>query len=223
MVGTLPADTVEGWRMSRIVVFGAGGRAGRAVAAEARQRGHKVTAVVRDPGRHLGLAADEVLAGDVTDAAHIARVAAGHDAAVNASADLAADPRTFFPAAADALLDGLPRAGVSRLVTVGLASVLDTASGTPLMDTPGYPQEYRSFYLGHAAGTAVLRAATTDLDWLVLSPAGDFDHTAGRTGLHRAATADASSRISYPDFAVAVLDEIDNPTHHRVHLGVEAG
>ncbi|GIF96342.1 NAD(P)-dependent oxidoreductase [Catellatospora citrea] len=209
--------------MSRIVIFGAGGRAGRAVAAEARQRGHQVTAVVRDPARHVDLAADEVLAGDVTDPADVARVAAGHDAAVNASADLAADPATFFPAAAHALLDGLTRARVSRLVTVGLASVLDTASGTPLMDTPGYPQEYRSFYLGHAAGTAALHAATTDLDWLVLSPAGDFDHAAGRTGLYRVATADAASRISYPDFAVAVLEEIENPARHRVHLGVEAG
>ncbi|WP_155375380.1 NAD(P)-dependent oxidoreductase [Catellatospora vulcania] len=209
--------------MSRIVVFGAGGRAGRAVAAEARRRGHQVTAVVRVPARHPDLEADAVLAGDVTDPATVARVAAGHDAAVNASADLAADPATFFPAAARALLDGLPRAGVGRLVTIGLASVLDTKSGTPLMDTAGYPQEYRSFYLGHAAGTAVLRATPTGLDWLVLSPAGDFDHTAGRTGRHRPATADAASRISYPDFAVAVLDEIENPAHHRDHLGIEAG
>ncbi|MDI1465338.1 NAD(P)H-binding protein [Catellatospora sp. KI3] len=209
--------------MRRIVVFGAGGRAGRAVAAEARRRGHQVTAVVRHPARHPGLAADGIAAGDVTDPADVARVAAGHDAAVHAAVDLTADPGTFFPAAAHALLDGLPRAGVGRLVTVGLASVLDTAAGTPLMDTPGYPQEYRSFYLGHAAGTAVLRAAETDLDWLVLSPAGDFDHAAAGTGRHRLAPADAASRISYPDFAVAVVDEIENPTHHRIHLGIEAG
>jgi uncharacterized protein len=91
------------------------------------------------------------------------------------------------------------------------------------MDTPGYPQEYRSFYLGHAAGVDVLREAATGLDWVVLSPAGDFDHDGARTGRYRTAAADAASRVSYADFAVALLDEIDTPRHHRTHVGVEAG
>lgn len=211
--------------MSRIVIFGAGGRAGRAAAAEARRRGHQVTAVVRDPDRHGDLAADgkDVVAGDVTDPTAVARIGAGHDAAVNAAADLGAQPGVFFPAAAQALLDGLPRAGVKRLVAVGLASVLDAASGAKLMDTPGYPQDYRMFYLGHEAGTAVLRDAATELDWLVLSPAGDFDHGGGRTGRYRTAAADAASRITYSDFAIAMLDEIETPRHRGVHIGVEAG
>lgn len=211
--------------MSSIVIFGAGGRAGRAATAEARRRGHEVTAVVRDPARHPALAAAgvTVVAGDVVDPAAVARLAAGHQAAVNAAADLGTPPDVFFTAAASALLDGLPRAGVPRLVTVGLASVLATAGGVPLMDTAGYPQAYRGFYLGHAAGTAVLRAAATELDWVVLSPAGDFDHGGGGgSGRYRAAPADATSRITYPDFAIALLDEIDSPRHHRVHLGVEA-
>jgi uncharacterized protein len=101
--------------------------------------------------------------------------------------------------------------------------VLKNASGTVLMDTPGYPQEYRSFHLAHAAGGDVLRTETDRLDWLIVSPAGDFDHDGVRTGRYRTAAADAASRISYPDFAVALLDEIDTPKHHRTHLGVEAG
>ncbi|MEU6414835.1 NAD(P)H-binding protein [Microbispora sp. NPDC046933] len=213
--------------MSAIVVFGAGGRAGRAVVREARERGHRVTAVVRDPAAHVfpeesrGLEPDEVVAGDVTDADAIARIAAGHDVAVNAAADLAVPPMEFFPAAARALLGGLERAGVLRLIAVGLATGLRTASGTLLIDTPGYPQEYREFCLGHAAGDAVLREAATPLDWLVISPSGDFDHDGARTGRYRVAPADAGSRISYADLAVAVLDEVERPRHHRVHLGVE--
>ncbi|WP_169981178.1 MULTISPECIES: NAD(P)H-binding protein [unclassified Microbispora] len=213
--------------MSAIVVFGAGGRAGRAVVREARDRGHRVTAVVRDPAAYAdregrpSLEADDVVAGDVTDADAIARVAAGHQAAVNAAADLAAPPMEFFPAAARALLGGLERAGVRRLIAVGLATGLRTAAGTLLMDTPGYPQEYREFYLGHEAGDAVLREAVTPVDWLVISPSGDFDHDGVRTGGYRVAPGDAGSRISYPDLAVAVLDEAERPRHHRVHLGVE--
>ncbi|ETK34299.1 NAD(P)-dependent oxidoreductase [Microbispora sp. ATCC PTA-5024] len=227
--------------MGDVIVFGAGGRAGRAAVREALRRGRRVTAVVRDPARHPGLGAYgptapeagsgaafkggavRVVAGDVTDAGRIAELAAGHDAAIGTAADLAAPPGEFFPAAARALLDGLGRAGVRRLVVVGLASVLETASGTLLMDTPGYPGEYRAFFLGHAAGDEALRSADTPIDWVVLSPAGDFDHDGDRTGRYRAAPADADSRISYADFAIALLDEIDEPRHHRVHLGVETG
>ncbi|MFC8826304.1 hypothetical protein ACFT9I_13245 [Streptomyces sp. NPDC057137] len=49
----------------------------------------------------------------------------------------------------------------------------------------------------------------------------DFDHDAGRTGTYRTAPGDAASRISYADFAVALIDEIDSPHHHRTHIGVE--
>ncbi|WP_329082073.1 MULTISPECIES: NAD(P)-dependent oxidoreductase [unclassified Streptosporangium] len=211
--------------MSKIIVFGAGGRAGRAAVHEALRRGHQVTAVVRDPARHGDLAADGVpiVAGDVTDASGIARLAEGHDAAISAVYDAGAPQDVFFVDAARALLDGLTRAKVARLLVVGLASVLETASGTLLMDTPGYPQEYRSFYLGHAAGNDVLRTATTALDWLVVSPAGDFDHGGPRSGRYRTAPAEAESRISYADFAISLLDEIDAPEHHRTHLGVEGG
>ncbi|WP_067180013.1 NAD(P)-dependent oxidoreductase [Microtetraspora niveoalba] len=226
--------------MGKIIVFGAGGRAGRAAVQEARRRGHHVTAVVRDPAKYDPAAYDDpaaygpgssgdrtggvtLVAGDVTDVDGIARLAAGHDAAVNAAADLAAPPDVFFPAAARALLDGLAGAGVERLLAVGLASVLETASGVPLMDTPGYPQEYRAFCLGHRAGTDALRSADTPVDWLVVSPAGDFDHGGGRTGRYRLAPADMDSRISYADFAIALLDEIDSPRHRRTHLGVEQG
>ncbi|WP_248959721.1 NAD(P)-dependent oxidoreductase [Sphaerisporangium perillae] len=248
--------------MSEIIVFGAGGRAGRAAVQEALRRGHQVTAVVRDPAKYGdvawdGAAADDVtaggttaggaaatdsvvspvgvvtgggevtggrvvvVAGDVTDGTSVARLAKGHDAAISAVYDPVVQPDVFFTEAARALLDGLPRAGVERLIVVGLASVLETASGALLMDTPGYPQEYRSFYLGHAAGTDVLRGAATTLDWLVMSPSGDFDHGGARTGGYRTAPAEAASRISYADFAIAMLDEIGTHEHHRTHLGVE--
>ncbi|MFJ9516908.1 NAD(P)-dependent oxidoreductase [Kitasatospora sp. NPDC101801] len=206
--------------MSSIIVFGAAGRAGRAITAEARLRGHRVTAVVRDPAAHPSAAADGALtAGDVTDPAVVARLAAGHDAAVVAAYAPVPD---FFATASAALIEGLTLAGVPRLLSVGLASVLPTASGVLLMDAPGYPQEYREFYLAHATGTEVLRTAPDPLDWLVLSPSGDFDHQGGRTGGYVFAPAAAGDRISYPDLAVAVLDEIDRPAHHRTHLGVRS-
>ncbi|MEV7525093.1 NAD(P)H-binding protein [Streptomyces sp. NPDC091371] len=195
----------------KIIVFGARGRVGRAVVAEARARGHHVT----EAGRAEG---------DVTSAADVARLAAGHDAAVVSVYDMQAAPGVFFPAVARALAAGLPEAGVGRLVGVGLASVLPTESGVALMDTAGYPQEWREFYVGHGAGTEALRAAAPGaLDWAVLSPAGDFDADGdadGGPGGHAFAPADAASRITHAGFARAVVDEATAPTLHAVHAGV---
>lgn len=197
-----------------IVVFGAGGRAGRQAVAEACRRGHQVTAVVRNPAGHRDLTNAQVVAGDVTDAGSIEHAAAGHDAAISAAVDLSVPPHDFFTASSRALATGLAKAGVRRLVMVGLASILPGASGAPLMDEPGYPNEYRSFYLGHAAGLEELR--TCDLDWTYLAPAGDFDHGGARSGHYRLAEhSDPDSRISYADFAIALLDEIEEPRHHR--------
>lgn len=192
---------------TKIIVFGARGRVGRAVVAEARARGHEVTEAGRADGH-------------VTSAADVARLAAGHDVAVAAAYDMAAVPGEFFPAAARALATGLPEAGVRRLVSVGLASVLPTAAGDLLMDTPGYPQEWREFYVGHGAGTDALRAAAPqDLDWAVLSPAGDFADGEPEGG-YSFAPADADDRITHADFARAVLDEALAPTVHAAHAGV---
>lgn len=63
----------------------------------------------------------------------------------------------------------------------------------------------------------------TELDWLIGSPAGDFDRDGARIGRYRIAVAERDSRISHADFAVALLDEIDSPKHHGTRLGVEAG
>ncbi|MFE3900827.1 NAD(P)-dependent oxidoreductase [Streptomyces sp. NPDC059153] len=209
--------------MSRIIIFGANGRAGRAAVGEALRRGHHVTAVVREPAKYRELEGPAVrlVAGDVTEVGAVADLATGHDAAISAVHDGGAVPEVFFTAAARALTDGLTRAGVPRLISIGLSATMETADGTPLMDTPGFPQEYRPFSHGHAAGTAVLRTAATALDWLVVSPAGDFDHEGTRSGRYTTAAVDAAARISYSDFAIALLDEIDAPGHHRTHLGVE--
>ncbi|MGW7194657.1 NAD(P)-dependent oxidoreductase [Streptomyces chryseus] len=197
-------------KSSRIIIFGAGGRVGRAAVAEARRRGHEVTTTGRPDG-------------NVTDPAAVAQLAAGHDAAIVAVYDPGMRPGEFYPAVARALAEGLPAAGVKRLVSVGLASVLPTASGDLLMDTPGYPQEWREFYVGHGAGTEALRAtAPQALDWVVLSPAGDFDHEGEPSGGYVLAPAATDSRITPADFARALLDEVEVRTLHRTHAGVSA-
>ncbi|WP_328609035.1 NAD(P)H-binding protein [Amycolatopsis sp. NBC_00345] len=209
--------------MSRIVIFGAGGRAGRQAVAEARRRGHEVTAVVRDPSRYGGLADGgvRIAAGDVTNAADVATLSAGHHAGINAAAVYGAgtDPGAFFTTAAHALVNGLRQAGVDRLIAVGLSVLLPGPDGTRQLDA--LPAEVQPFYLAHAAGLEVLRAEGGTLDWVYVSPAGDFDHEGERTGHYDVREhGDAGARISYADFALALLDEAETPRHHHHHLAV---
>src|SRR6185312_10529763 len=102
--------------MSGIVIFGAGGRAGRAITAEARERRHRVTAVVRDPDKYGAIAADSVavVRGDITDLPEISSLVSGHDAAVHAVSPFSGPEQgfagfddAFFVKAGDALLHGL--------------------------------------------------------------------------------------------------------------------
>ncbi|NUW43673.1 NAD(P)-dependent oxidoreductase [Nonomuraea rhodomycinica] len=214
--------------MSEIVVFGAGGRAGRATVAEAAGRGHRVTAVVRDPARHPHLGGDRVtvVAGDVTSAEDVARIAAGHDAAVNTALRLDMPSLDFLPVATAALADGLGRAGVKRLVLVGIGTTLESAPGVLVHDAPGFPAEHRAFSLGHLAAVEALRDADPALDWVVLAPPpAMLDADAPRTGKYRiggsAVLPDADERLfAYADLAVALVDEADNPRHHRALAAV---
>jgi putative NADH-flavin reductase len=221
--------------MSGIVVLGAGGRAGRAVTAEALGRGYEVTAVVRDPARYAELAVEgvSVVRGDVTDAGSVREAAGGAAAAVHAVSPFSGpeqgfgslDPG-FFVKAADALLEGLAAAGVRRLVAVGLFADLLGADGRPVMDDPSaFPPETRPFALAHTAGLRRLREAgeATAVDWVMLTPGGGLEQDAPRTGRHRLGderVPEGAPGLSYADLAVSVLDEIETPTRHRTRVSV---
>ncbi|GAB3403855.1 NAD(P)-dependent oxidoreductase [Flindersiella endophytica] len=206
----------------RIVVFGAGGRAGRTLLVEATARGHQVTGVVREPSKYSDLT---VVAGDVTDPASVAAVAAGHDVAIHAAASLEPPHDVYFVSAVNALLAGLAEAGVGRLLAYGVGSNLEVSPGVRVMDTPDFPKEYLPFSLGHTAALHVLRAVTTPVDWVMLTPAGDFVPDGEPTGRYRIGgdeLPDQPKPLSYADFAIAVLDEIEHPRHHRTRISVAA-
>ncbi|SPL87506.1 NAD-binding protein, putative [[Actinomadura] parvosata subsp. kistnae] len=215
--------------MSRIVVFGAGGRAGANVVAEAAGRGHEVTAVVRDPARYpeLGGPGVRVVAGDVTDGGSVRAAAAGHDVAVQVAARLDMSSEEFYTAATRALVDGLGRAGVSRLVALGIGTLLEVSPGVRLIDTPGFPADARAFSLGHAAELELLEAS--ELDWVVIAPPPVLlDEKAARTGRYRFGDGrvpqarEGDPVFSFADLAVAVVDEVESPAHHRVQVAVSS-
>lgn len=199
--------------MTSIAIFGAGGRAGRAITAEAVSRGHTVTAVVREPARHPDLPA--AVRGDVTDPDSVATIVRGHDAAVNAVSpfsgpdDLARldlDPGYFVKAA-----DALTGSGVPRVIAIGLFSNLEGAG--PL------PGQFQAFGRAHTAGLDRLRES--DADWAMLTPPASLLLDNPRLGRYQlGGEAVEEGLLSYADLAVAVLDEIEKPTLHRARAAV---
>src|SRR3989441_1232448 len=130
----------------RIALFGAGGMIGRRILEEALRRGHEVTAVVRDPTRFSG-AADRVavVQGDVVDAASVAAAVRGHDAVISAVGPAhTPDARPqMLGDAARALIAGVPRASVRRLLVVGGAGSPQDPARARRRDTPELPPRRR--------------------------------------------------------------------------------
>ncbi len=215
--------------MVNIAVFGANGMIGSRIVREALNRGHEVTAVVRDPVKvtesHQHLS---VIAGNVLDPDSVVAAANGRDVIVSAvgGGDGPGHLATIRPAA-EALVVGLRLLGgtAPRLIAVGGAGSLRTPDGTQVWDTEGLPEFV--LQIMHAHGDALDYYQTvTDVDWTNVSPAATIE-PGERTGTYRTAIDklvlddQGVSRISAEDFAVAVVDEIENPQHrgHRFTVG----
>ena len=212
----------------KIVLFGATGHVGQRIVREALSRGHEVVGVVRDPARSQ--APDprvQLVRGDATDAASVAAVARGADAVVSA---VSPRPGTTgnAPSLSDvarALLAGLREAGVKRLLVVDGAGSLEVAPGVALLDTPGFPDAYKAEAEEGRESLQVYRAEGKGLDWTFLSPAV-VTQPGERTGKYRTtidqllADEQGNSVISYEDYAVALLDELERPQHAGRRFGV---
>jgi uncharacterized protein len=198
----------------KIAVFGAGGAIGQAITGELLERGHMLIAVTRSSAPITGLVVP-VATGDAADPGSVAKLAAGQDAVVCAIGPRrgAEDEEDSLVGAATGLIDGLRKAGVRRLVVVGGAGSLEVAPGTRLVDTPGFPAAARPTALAHAKALEVYRGVE-DLDWTYLSPAAVIG-PGERTGAFRIggdqllADPAGNSRISIPDFAIAVADVLE--------------
>lgn len=202
--------------MSHIAIIGATGRVGSQLLAEALRRGHTVTAIARKASAspaQAGVTAKDV---DVLDATALQQAVAGADAVFSAA--------HFTGIPASAIIDPVKNASVKRLLVVGGAGSLFAASGLKLIDTPGFPQEYKA---EAAAGGAYLDALRQekDLNWSFLSPSALFIE-GERTGKFRLGHDDllsdteGKSWISFADFAIAFIDELEKPAHSHKRFTV---
>jgi len=204
----------------KIAVFAAAGRIGSRIVNEALNRGHAVTAVVRHPENYTLIHQHlKVAKADLFNSQDVETGAFDQDAVVSAYSPAKGIPASTITEVAIPLINGLKQAHVKRLLIVGGAGSLEVSPGVQLVDTPDFPAEYKSVSLAHREALKLYQREK-ELNWTFVSPSAEI-YPGERTGKFRTGTnqlltdAQGRSHISMEDYAVAVIDEIENPMHIR--------
>ncbi|MEK5040502.1 NAD(P)-dependent oxidoreductase [Sporosarcina sp. FSL K6-3457] len=200
----------------KVGIIGVTGKAGGLIAKEASERGHEVTAIVRDAAKLAGEKV-AVLEKDVFNLK--AEDLQSFDVVVNAFGAPAGQEHLHVDAGR-VLIEAVKGASNTRLIVVGGAGSLfvDEAKTVRLVDTPEFPKEYFPTASNQGKNLEDLQNET-DIKWTFISPAAFFNPEGKRTGSYQKGkdnfivNAKGDSYVSYADFAIAVLDEIEKPQH----------
>ncbi|MNJ43631.1 hypothetical protein D3C77_386460 [compost metagenome] len=207
----------------KIGIIGASGKAGNLIALEAAARGHEVTAIVRNAAK-LNEPQINTLEKDIFAIA--SEDLAQFDVVVNAfGAPLGQEHQHVD--AGRSLIKALQGASSTRLIVVGGAGSLyvDEAKTTRLIDTPEFPDAYKATASNQSKNLEDLQSAD-GIQWTFISPAAFFNPEGKRTGAYQLGkdnlllNAKGESYVSYADYTIAVLDEIENPQHANTRFTV---
>lgn len=208
--------------MRNVVLIGASGFVGNAILNELLSRGHKVTAVVRNPEKiNVSNSNLEIVKADIADTNAMVGICKGKEAIISAynpgwtNPDIYEETLRNYPL----ILEAAKRSGAKRLLCVGGAGTLFCTPGLRVVDSGAIPdaimggvKSLGEFYLNTLMNEK-------DIDWIFFSPAGTLE-PGKRTGKFRLGKDDliidenGISHISVEDYAVAMVDELENPKHH---------
>lgn len=200
----------------KIGIIGATGKAGNLILKEAVERGHEVTAIVRNASKltnkEVSVLEKDLLDLNSTDLKQF-------DVVVNAF-KAAEGQEQLYIEAGKVLINSLKDAKNTKLIVVGGAGSLyvDEDKTIQLVDTPEFPKEYYATASNMTKSLHDLQK-TTDINWTFISPAAFFDPNGKRTGAYQKGKDNfivnkkGNSYVSYADYAIALLDEVENPQH----------
>lgn len=208
--------------MKSVVLIGASGFVGNAILNELLSRGHKVTAVVRNPEKiNVSNSNLRIVKADVSDTDVMTEACKDKDAIISAYNPGWANPDIYEETLRNypLILEAAKRSGAKRLLCVGGAGTLFCAPGLRVVDSGAIPdaimggvKSLGEFYLNTLMNEKAI-------DWIFFSPAGTLE-PGKRTGKFRLGKDDliidknGISHISVEDYAVAMVDELENPKHH---------
>lgn len=207
--------------MAKIAVVAANGKSGKLIVEEALRRGHDVTAFVRGENRS---AAEKAVIKDIMDIT--AEDLAGVDAVVDAFGAWASEDLPQHSATLAHLADAVSGTDTRLLVVGGAGSLYTNPEHTAqVVDAPDFADAIKP--LATAMGEALDELRTRDdVKWTYISPAGDFQAEGERTGDYILAGEEftlnerGESIISYADYAIAVIDEIESGDHIQQRISV---
>ncbi|MBE1443729.1 NAD(P)-dependent oxidoreductase [Paenibacillus sp. OAS669] len=200
----------------KIAVIGAAGKAGSLIVKEAVSRGHQVTAIVRNASKLQ----DNSIAAMEKDIFQLtSEDLKGFDVVVNAFGAPAGQEHLHVEAGR-ALIEALKGAPQTRLIVVGGAGSLfvDEQKTVRLLDTPEFPKEYFATASNQGKNLEDLQQST-GIQWTFISPSAFFNPEGRRTGAYQKGkdnllvNSQGHSHVSYADYAIAVVDEIEKPQH----------
>lgn len=205
----------------KIAVVAANGKEGRLVVKEAQNRGMDVTAFVRSANK---TDAKTVVQKDIMDLT--TENLAGFDAVVDAFGAWTPETLPQHSTTLAHLCDILSGTD-TRLVIVGGAGSLyvNPEHTTTLSETPDFPDAFKPLASAMAAALEGLRKRD-DVKWTYISPAADFQAEGERTGEYLLGGEElklndrGESVISYADYAIALVDEIEHGNHIQQRISV---
>jgi putative NADH-flavin reductase len=207
----------------KVALYGATGQAGSRILKELASRGHKVIAIARNPASLTERGPDVLVRkDDLSDPKSIAAAIDGAEAVVSAYGPPKDDVDAVV-GVTERLIEAVSQRPGTRLVVVGGAGGLNVAPGVTLLESGYLPEAFHPIVKAHIKTYNVLRASK--IDWTYFAPAAFFE-PGQRTGKFRLGTdelianAQQESRISMEDYAIALVDELEQPKHRRQRFSI---
>lgn len=205
----------------KIAVVAANGKAGKLIVEEAVNRGMDVTAIIRGENKTL---AQNVIVKDLFDLT--SEDLDGFDAVVDAYGNWTPEAIDLIPAATIHMAKVLTGSNTRLLVVGGAGSLYVNPEHTKtVVDVTPFPEAAMPVVNGHGKALMKLRKFD-DVNWTYVSPAGDFQADGERTGKYilggeeLVLNSKGESVISYADYAIAMVDEIESGKHIKERISV---
>lgn len=205
----------------KVAVVAANGKAGRLIVEEAVNRGMDVTAIVRGENKTT---AAKTIAKDLFDLTK--EDLEGFDVVVDAYGNWTPEAIDLIPKATVHMAEVLAGTDTRLLVVGGAGSLyVDPEHTQTVVDVTPFPDEAMPVVNGHGKALEELRNAN-DTKWTYVSPAGDFQAEGERTGKYilggeeLVLNSKGESVISYADYAIAMVDEIESGSHVKERISV---
>ncbi|HEU8619249.1 TPA: NAD(P)-dependent oxidoreductase [Streptococcus pneumoniae] len=204
----------------KLAVIAANGQAGKAIVEEAVKRGHEVTAIVRSENKSQ---AESIIKKDLFELTKDDLT--GFDAVISAFGAYTPDTLPLHSKSIELFNQLLAGTQTRFLVVGGEVFIIDETKTTRLLDTSDFPEEFKSLAKAQADELDLLRTKN-NLNWTFVSPAVDFILDGEKTGNYILAgeifttNEKGISQISYADYAIGLVDELEKGHHIKERISL---